>query len=93
LSGVTIIAALCGYLSHERQVVPKRQNLIESYPRLPRIVVNAEARFMTEISWVRRWMGDRQYYAIAVGDRGSDATLDRFKELFPVAAMRRVRIG
>jgi hypothetical protein len=87
--GVTIVAALCAYLSHERQVVQERQNFIASHPRLPHIVYNAEPQFMTEISWIRRWMSDRQYYAIAVGDSASDATLDRFKRLFPEAAVVR----
>ena len=44
---VGIIAALCAYFSHERQVVQERQKLIESLPRLPGKVFNDDPRFMT----------------------------------------------
>jgi membrane carboxypeptidase/penicillin-binding protein len=51
---VGIVAAICAYISHERQVVQERQKLVESLPLLPRKVFNADPRLMTEISWIRR---------------------------------------
>ena len=42
-----------------------------------------------KVPWIRRWLGDRQYLAIAVGEAAPTELLERYKAAFPEARIVR----
>jgi hypothetical protein len=91
--GVTLLAIPCGYLGWQVRIVRERDAMLRHSPDVigaisrPRV----DGQLTGEVSWVRIWLGDNEWFEIDLNDAASDETVERYELAFPEARIIKTR--
>ena len=97
LIGVTLLAAVCGYVGWQAKIVYRRQSrmatLLKSHPAW--FAEKCEDCHLdydrsddeVKISLIRRWLGDRPYRAFCLSSKTSPEEEEQIRDLFPEATI------
>ena len=96
--GVTLLAAVCGYVAREVAIAKERREAAETYEPLREVFVlksrsgidEYESRYkLNQAPWPLGWLGEDGYAGIVVPDNTPADEMSRLKRLFPESAIIR----
>jgi hypothetical protein len=88
LIGVTVIAVACAYIGWEAKIVRERDAALAASLQVRLATGRREPP--TDISWMRRLLGDRQYAEFVLEDNAPDELVAMLRLSFPEATVCRV---
>ncbi len=88
LIGVSLLAAICGYVKRQYEIVQERQSFFEQSVSVSCAGTNPEG---PDVPWIRSLLGDRGYAVIGLVSDTERAERQRAAVLFPEALICAVR--
>ncbi len=82
---VTLLAVPLGYVGWQAKIVRERKAWRENPHFLEPLLIEDGGT----VSWIRRYFGDAQCFAMVADESVSDAQLDQCREAFPEADVHR----
>ena len=91
--GVTLFCVVGAWFGNQAWIVIRRKAIIRNEPISAMIPARELVPGRADIPWIRRLLGDHDFFAIFAPQSATDDDLERYRSAFPEADVRRTPVG